>query len=40
MDEHQIWAYVNQYANNEDFNVSNGDVFKMEAFLESFGREI
>ncbi|XP_071697050.1 (S)-8-oxocitronellyl enol synthase ISY1-like [Rutidosis leptorrhynchoides] len=30
--EHHIWAAVDEYAKNEAFNVSNGDVFKWKHF--------
>ncbi|GJV17727.1 3-oxo-delta(4,5)-steroid 5-beta-reductase-like protein [Tanacetum coccineum] len=41
--EHQIWAAVDEYAKNEAFNISNGDVFKWKHFwkvlAEQFGVE-
>ncbi|KAM0040359.1 putative 3-oxo-5-beta-steroid 4-dehydrogenase [Helianthus debilis subsp. tardiflorus] len=41
--EHHIWAAVDEYAKNEVFNISNGDVFKWKHFwkvlAEQFGVE-
>ncbi|KAK9735979.1 hypothetical protein RND81_04G242700 [Saponaria officinalis] len=41
--EHQIWASVDDYAKNEAFNCSNGDVFKWKhlwrVLAEQFGVE-
>lgn len=37
--EHQIWAAVDQYAKNEAFNCSNGDVFKWKHLWQVLGEQ-